>query len=178
MKLKFSIKQKDNSISHESVFGSMAEGDSWVAKNAMAFGRPDLSLKESELAKWGLLPEQAASTETGQDGEPIYHFPKEWSVEILDITAQDEHEKKIMSRAEIRFECVKLVDEIASLDQDTGASDETMDVIFTTPAFRGICLALLCGAPNAARRLMQAHGPSLYPQAIVDAFVAKLQALE
>lgn len=178
MKLKFNIKQKDNSISHEGVFGSMAEGDSWVAKNALAFGRPDLSLKESELAKYGLTPDQAASTESGEDGVPVYHFPKEWTLEIVDLTAQDEHEKKVMSRSEIRFECLKLVDEIAALNQDTGASDETMDAIFTTPVFQGICLALLSGAPKAAKRLMQAHGPSLYPQEIVDGFVAKLGALE
>lgn len=178
MKLKFKIKQKDNSISHEGVFDSMVEGDAWLAQNALAFGRPDLSLKENELAKYGFTPEQAASTETGIDGLPLYHFPKEWSVEIVDITADDIQQNKVKSRAEVRFACLKLVDEIASINKDSGATDVTMDTIFMTPSFQGICLALLTGAPGTAKRLMIANGPSLYPQATVDLFVAKLAELE
>lgn len=178
MKLKFKIKQKDNSYSHEAVFASMAEGDSWVAQNTLAFGRPDLSLSELELARHGLTAEQAASTETSPSGEPIYNFPKEWSVEIVDITADDIQQGKVKSRSEVRFACLKLIDEIASINKDSSATEATMDAIFMTPSFQGICLALLTGAPGTAKRLMIANGPSLYPQATVDLFVAKLAELE
>lgn len=178
MKLKFKIKQKDNSISHEAIFNSMLEGDSWVAQNALAFGRPDLSLKENDLAKYGFTPEQAASTETDIDGLPLYHFPKEWSVEIVDITLEDTQKNKVQDRASVRAKCLALVDEIASINKDSGATDVTMDTIFMTPSFQGICLALLTGAPGTAKRLMITNGPSLYPQATVDLFVSKLAELE
>lgn len=199
--LKFILKKKsDGSQLEVASFNEMAEGDAWVARITASgkYGRNDISLLEVDLESHGLLPEQAASSEVSTtpkldaEGNPVmdqqeppqpvmqtlYHFAREWEVEIIDVTLENAHQNKIQSRAAIRTKCLMLIDEIASINKDSGATDVTMDTIFMTPSFQGICLALLTGAPGTAKRLMIANGPSLYPQATVDLFVAKLAELE
>ncbi len=190
MKLKFQIK-KNNQVTHENVVDSMEAGDAWVAQNASVFGRGDLSLELDQLASYGFTPEQAASTseEPVLDGagqpvldenqqpvtKTIYHFPKEWSVEVLDVTAELEQQAKVQDRSKARTFCLGVIDEIAAINKDLN-DPQLMSTIFSTASYQGIILALLTGATATARALMAQHGPSLYPQATVDSLVAKMDA--
>lgn len=174
MKLKFQIK-KNNQITHQGIFETMEAGDAWVVQNAAAFGRPDLSLPLSGLQQFGLLPEQAASTSEDSELGTIYHFPKEWSVEIADVTAEETQKEKVKDRSVARAFCLSIVDEIAAINKDLN-DPQLMATIFSTANFQAIILALLTGGTATARSLMVTHGPSLYPQATVDSLVAKMDA--
>lgn len=182
MKLKFQIKKADQ-VTHENIVDSMEAGDAWVAQNAHAFGRGDLSLYADQLATHELTAEQAASTseEPGTDAEgnpttrTVYHFPKEWSVEVLDITAEVVQEVKVQDRTKAREFCLSIIDEIAAINKDLN-DPQLMATIFSTPAFQSIILALLTGGTATAKALMVAHGASLYPQQTVDSLVAKMDA--
>lgn len=177
MKLKFQIK-KNNQVTHEGLFSSMQEGDAWVAQNAPAFGRPDLSLKLQELEAYGFTVEQAASTSVetiGDQETTLYHFPKDWAVEVVDVTAEETQKEKVKDRSVARQFCLSIVDEIAAINKDLN-DPQLMATIFSTAAFQAIILALLTGGTATARSLMVTHGPSLYPQATVDSLVAKMDA--
>jgi hypothetical protein len=169
-------------------FPSLAEGDAWIAPLVASgnYGRGDLSLKIDELAGHGLTAEQADSVtdEPIPDGEegapgtyPLYHFGKEWEVEVIDITADVEQAAKVEDRTESRSKCLKIVDFIASYNKDE-ATPEQMSAIFSNAAFVGIVLALLTGAPRTAEALVSQHGPSLYPQVMVDKVLAMLGTIE
>lgn len=190
MKLKFQIK-KNNQVTHENVADSMEAGDAWVAANQQSFGRGDLSLSLELLPQYGLTPEQAASTSEepmlDTQGQPvldenqnpilqtIYHFPKEWSVEVVDITADAAQETKVESRTAARQFCLSVINEIAAINKDMN-DPQLMATIFSTASFQGIILALLTGATATARALMAQHGPSLYSQGVVDGLIAKMDA--
>jgi hypothetical protein len=197
--LKFILKKhSDNSQLEVGSFASMEEGDAWVARitGPGTYGRNhDVSYLESELALHGLAPEQAASSEVSdqpkldEQGQPVldesqqpvmqmlYHFAREWDVEIVDITAELEEQHAVEDRSATRQSCLKVIDFIAAYNKEN-ATPEQMGQIFSNSAFVGIVLALLTGAPKTAKDLVIAHGASMYPQPMVDKVVAMLAALE
>lgn len=197
--LKFILKKhSDNSQLEVGSFATMQEGDAWVARitGPGTCGRnQDISVLESELAEQGLDAEDAASSEVSdqpkldEQGNPVmdsqeppqpvmqllYHFPREWDVEVVDITQELVQQGKIQDRTQARQFCLSIVDEIAAINKDLN-DPQLMATIFSTASFQGIILALLTGGTATARSLMVTHGPSLYPQATVDSLVAKMDA--
>lgn len=105
----------------------------------------------------------------------LYHFAKEWEVEVTDITQELVKQGKIQDRSKARQFCLSIIDEIAAINKDLN-DPALMATIFSTANFQAIILALLTGGTATARALMVAHGPSLYPQATVDSLVAKMDA--
>jgi hypothetical protein len=177
--LKFILKKKsDGSQLEVASFATTGEGDAWVARitGPGTYGHGDLSLKIDELAGYGLTQEQATSSQE-IEGETIYFFAKEWEVEVVDITADVEQAAKVQDRSESRQKCLAVVDFIASYNKDE-ATPQQMSAIFSNAAFVGIVLALLTGAPRTAEALVSQHGPSLYPQVMVDKVLAMLGAIE
>lgn len=122
---------------------------------------------QADLDAWQAMREQ---TESFGDDQPK-------KMVITDLTAQDEQEKKVLTRAQVRLACLDIIDQIAAVNQDGAASDDQMDAFYTNPQTVEIILALLAGSPKAASRVIAKVGPSFYPQAVVDQFVAQLQAL-
>lgn len=146
-------------------------GEKWVAQESGLgkFGRNDLSLRESELASHGLTAEQATSVET-VDESPMYHFAKEWEIEIKDLAV-------IEKRALVRLECLKVIDAIASINDSSNAPDTTMDAIFSSPTYIAIILALVTGAPKTAKRLILASGTALYSSEQIADIGGQLDAI-
>jgi hypothetical protein len=199
--LKFILKKKsDGSQLEIASFAEMFQGDEWVARitGPGTYGRnEDVSVLESDLVARGLAPEQATTSEVSDEpklddeGAPImdsqeppqpvmqmlYHFAKEWEVEVVDITAELEQAGKVQDRSESRQKCLAVIDFIAAYNKDS-ATPEQMSAIFSNPAFVGIVLALLTGGPRTAEALVSQHGPSLYPQPMVDKVLAMLGAIE
>lgn len=178
MKLKFKIIKNGNEAFSNTV-SSQAEGDAWVAQNGASFGIPDRAFSLEQLLAEGLTVEQAASQsqETPMQGEPytLYHFPKDWSVQVEDVTAQAEHQTKKATKKETRLACLELFDDVA-IENET-ADNALMDAIFLNPSFIAIIGALVSGAPKTAKRYVQSLGPSLYSEAKVAEIVAKLDAI-
>jgi len=185
--LKYILRKiSDHSVQTSSLAANTGEGDAWVATRVAngEFGRGDLSLKAAELAAHGLTAEQATSTsqepvldENGQPvldenqqpvTETIYHFAKEWEVVIED-------ESRIKDRTKAREFCLLMIDEIAAINEELN-DPQVMAGILGSQNFIAIILMLLTGGVKTARGLMAQHGPSLYPQETVDAFVAKMDA--
>ncbi len=110
--LKFILKKKsDGSPLEVGSFNEMAEGDAWVARitGPGTYGRnEDISVLESDLEAEGLLAENATTSEVSDqpkldgEGNPVmdnqdppqpvmqmlYHFAREWEVEVVDITQE------------------------------------------------------------------------------------------
>lgn len=198
--LKFILKKKlDGSILEIGSFPSMLEGDEWVARitGPGTYGHGDISVLESNLASQGLLADDSTSSEVSDEpkvdseGAPImdsqeppqpvmqmlYHFAKVWEVEVVDITAELATQEKVQDRSESRQKCLAVVDFIASYNKDE-ATPQQMGAIFSNAAFVGIVLALLTGAPRTAEALVSQHGPSLYPQPMVDKVLAMLGSID
>jgi hypothetical protein len=197
--LKFILKKKsDGSTLEVGSFNEMAEGDAWVARitGPGTYGRnQDISVFESDLEAEGLLAANATSSEVSDqpkldgEGNPVmdnqeppqpvmqvlYHFAREWEVEVVDITQELVQQSKVQDRSKARQFCLSIVDEIAAINKDLN-DPQLMATIFSTATFQGIILALLTGGTATARALMVQHGPSLYPQATVDSLVAKMDA--
>lgn len=195
--LKFILKKhSDNSQLEVGSFATMEEGDSWVARitGPGTYGRnQDISVLESDLAAQGLLPEQATTSEVSdqpkldEQGQPVldenqqpvmqmlYHFAREWDVEVVDVTQEIVKQEKIKDRSEARQFCLSIIDEVASINKDLN-DPQLMSTIFSTASYQGIILALLTGATATARALMVQHGPTLYSQQTVDQLVAKMDA--
>lgn len=177
MKLKFKI-IKNGTVAFSNVVGSNEEGEAWVAQNGPSFGIPDRIFTLEQLLAEGLTVEQATSQsqQTTLEGEvTVYHFPKDWAVEVEDITLTEQHQTKKLSKKEIRLACTDLFDEI-SITNET-ANDATMDAIFMNPSFMAIVGALVTGAPRTAKRYVLSLGPSLYPNDKVTDIVNKLDAI-
>lgn len=188
---RFIIKNKQNQEVARNEVSSMELGDAWVIEqfNFGRFGAGDRSLTLEEAQALGLDIQEAASTSVEQRPDPqspdpqnpimldvtIYHFSKEYSVEVLDISAEKIAEQKKEARFKARAFCESIVDEIAAINKDLN-DPQLMATIFSTASFQAIILALLTGGTATARALMVAHGPSLYPQATVDSLVAKMDA--
>lgn len=197
--LKFILKKKsDGSQLEVGSFNEMSEGDAWVARitGPGTYGRnEDISVLESELEAQGLAAEDATTSEVStepkldEQGQPVmdsqeppqpvmqvlYHFAKEWEVEVVDITQDLVKQAKVQDRSKARQFCLSIVDEIAAINKDLN-DPQLMSTIFSTATFQGIILALLTGGTATARALMAQHGPSLYPQSTVDSLVAKMDA--
>lgn len=197
--LKFILKKhSDNSQLEVGSFATMQEGDAWVARitGPGTYGRnQDISVLESELAEQGLAAEDAASSEVSdqpkldEQGNPVmdsqeppqpvmqllYHFPREWDVEVIDITQELVQQGKVQDRAKARQFCLGMIDEIAAINEDLN-DPQLMSSILSSPNFTAIILMLLTGGVKTARALMAQHGPGLYQQATVDGFVAKMDA--
>ncbi len=197
--LKFILKKhSDNSQLEVGSFSTMEEGDAWVARitGPGTYGRnQDISVLESELAAQGLQAQDAASSEVSaepkldEQGQPVmdsqeppqpvmqtlYHFAREWEVEVVDITQELIQQGKVQDRTKDRIFCLGIIDEIAAINEDLN-DPQLMAAIVSNANFVAIILMLLTGGLKTARALMVVHGPSLYPQATVDAFVAKMDA--
>lgn len=177
MKLKFKI-IKNGIEAFQNVVSSQAEGDAWVAQSGPSFGLPDRTFTLAQLLTEGLTVEQAAS----QSQQPIpngevtvYHFPKDWSVVVEDITSSEQLQSKKATKKETRLACLELFDDVA-IENET-ADNALMDAIFLNPSFMAIIGALVSGAPKTAKRYVQSLGPSLYSEAKVAEIVAKLDAI-
>lgn len=82
---------------------------------------------------------------------------------------------KVRDRTDDRIFCLGIIDEIAAINEDLN-DPQLMQAILSSPNFTAIILMLLTGGLKTARALMFAHGPSIYPQNTVNAFVAKMDA--
>lgn len=182
MKLKYAIK-KNGQETHSKIVDSTQEGDSWVEANKAAFGRNEMALYEDQLAANGVTAEQAASSEqeeyTDYGGQPAtrtkYFFAKDYEVEVTDETVAIDKQEKIQDRSQARAFCLTIIDEIASINKE--ANDPAlMAALLGNQSMSAIMLMLLTGGTATARALMAQHGPSLYPQATVDALLAKMDA--
>lgn len=138
--------------------------------------------------KWRLLvkdsqDQEIYQTEVGSEAECdqiIADNSARWGegavISKTDITVADNAKQKVLSAKEKRELCLDLIDQIAAYNEDN-ASPEQMGAIFSNTNMVGIVLALLTGAPKTAKAAMIAHGAELYPQEVVDAYVAKLTAI-
>lgn len=94
MKLKYEIK-KAGVVTHANVVDSTVQGEVWIEASKHLFGNQDMSLTLDGVESRGLLPENAASTSEDpvmvdgvqQGTRTMYHFAKDWSVEVTDATA-------------------------------------------------------------------------------------------
>lgn len=110
----------------------------------------------------------------GEDeGNLEYKMPAEYTVEESDVTEEIEGQKAIEDTRSDRQFCLDMIDEIATFNKGN-ASDEQVLTLFTDIKYVGIIAALLSGGGKPAKQLMALHGPALYPQEVVNLFVAKL----
>jgi hypothetical protein len=124
----------------------------------------------------GITEESLFNDQAQFDAHQI-EFPQyatDYTFVFSDVTAEVDHAKKVYSRESVRVKCLELIDEIAALNLELQINPAT---VFSNSAFQGICLALLTGAPQTASQLIVQNGPSIYPQSVVDEFVAKLAAM-
>lgn len=144
-------------------------------------GNPVMTEPQPILDEQGnpVLDEQGQPTMTQPEPvmQMLYHFAREWDVEVVDISADLQEAVEVDDRGHVRAGCLKIIDFIAAYNK-ANATPEQMGQIFSNPNFVGIVLALLTGAPTTAKALVVANGASMYPQEIVDKVVAMLAALE
>lgn len=101
-------------------------------------------------------------------------IPDGSTIDYEDVTAEVAQAAKVSKAKEKRAFCLEMIDMIAAYN-DENASSQQMSVIFSNPSFVGCVLALLTGAPKTAKEIMIAHGAEVYPQALVDQFVGKIE---
>ncbi len=189
--LKYIIKNKQNQEIASNEAANTQVGDIWVEEqfNIGRFGQGDRSFTLEELQAVGLTEQDAASTSVEQRPDPnsadpqnpdmidvtIYHVAKEYSVEVIDVSAEKLKEQKAEARFKARAFCLSIIDDIAAINKDLN-DPQLMTTIFSTASYQGIILALLTGATATARALMAQAGPALYSQGTVDELVAKMDA--
>ncbi len=118
-----------------------------------------------------------------ENGQPTYSQGPQIMQKVFQLNAQKAAAKaavqaqvqKVRNRTDDRIFCLGIIDEIAAINEDLN-DPQLMAAIVSNANFVAIILMLLTGGLKTARALMVAHGPSLYPQATVDAFVAKMDA--
>lgn len=188
--LKYIVKNKQNQEIANTEVANTQVGDAWVEEqfNLGRFGLGDRSLTLEQLQAAGLSEQDATSTSVEQRPDPnaplenpqmidvtIYHFAKEYSVEVIDVSAEKLKEQKAEARFKARAFCLSIIDDIAAINKDLN-DPQLMATIFSTANYQAIILALLTGATATARALMAQHGPALYSQGTVDELVAKMDA--
>lgn len=195
--LKFILKKKnDGSILEVGTFENVSDGEQWIERITLS-GKYGLNnniwVLEDELSSHNLKKEDASfvgvsdSPKLDKQGnlikdenskvllQNVYHFEKAWEVEIVDITNELTKESKIKDRSQIRQNCLRIIDMIATFNEL--APSEKMSQIFGTPQMMGITLALLTGAPKTAKSGILALGPSLYSAEQVAEIVAELDKI-
>lgn len=101
--------------------------------------------------------------------------PEAWTVTYEDKSEDETERLEIQDRKEAREFCLWVIDVIAAYNKKY-TDDAQMGVIFSTPQFQGIILALLTGATKTARNLIAQVGPSLYPGPFVAKVLAAMDA--
>lgn len=115
---------------------------------------------------------------TFTQGDALFETRKVFVVNATKFAAKQQmiqNQQKVSDRSKARGFCLGIIDEIAVINKES-ADPQLMSSLVSNPNFIAIILMLLTGGTATARALMVAHGPSLYPQATVDALVAKMDA--
>jgi len=134
--------------------------------------------KQINIVKDGVVTHSNIVTSTEKDAWILATeaaFPEGYTVEEADVTAVIEKTLAVDNRSKIREKCLKVIDLVAVYNES--ATPETMATIFSSPAFVGITLALLTGAPNTAKAAIIANGAGLYSAEQVSEIVGQLDAI-
>lgn len=126
------IKNKQNVVTHFSTFPTSAEANEWIEKQTLkkSWGKPERWVAESQLQLEGESVENSLEMmiEPTSFGDiKLYKFAAEYTVEIVDISAEVLAAKKISNRTKKRAFGESMVDKISTINDGKNLSVEQVD---------------------------------------------------
>lgn len=153
--------KKHSIVTNQAVFSSVELANEWIAQesSAKSWGKPERWVAESQLQLEGESVENSLEMiiEPTSFGDiKLYKFAAEYTVEIVDISAEVLAAKKISDRAKKRAFGEGLIDKISTINDSKNLSIEQVDAFMTNALISNLREHLWAGN--------------------IDTFVAKLTA--
>ena len=174
--IKAVIKNLQGSETNSAKFSTQELAEQWVSQNSPtgAFGKNERWLSEEKAIQEGKQIEDALE-ERWQDGiENLvreYKFPQEFTVEYVDVSADEEKQAELNYRAHARTKGLELFDEIAALTADKNISFATLMGVQPYPA---IMECLRNGWLQDAKAVLQSVDETYYTSQEKSEIVGKI----
>lgn len=128
--------RKQDVVTNQAVFESLELATAWIAKETVnkSFGKPERWVSEDRIQLEG---EDIANSvemiiEPTANGEVKLHkFASEFSVEIVDVTAEVAAQKKLSDRTKKRTFGEALIDKISTINDGKNLSIEQVDAFMS-----------------------------------------------
>lgn len=158
---KVTIKNKQNVITHFSTFLSNEEATAWIDKQKLknSWGKPERWVSEDRIQIEGENIDNSLEMmiePTAFGDIKLYKFAAEYTIEVVDTTAETLAAKKISDRAKKRAFGEGLIDKISTMNDSKNLSTEQVDAFMTNSLISNLREHLWAGN--------------------IDTFVAKLTA--
>lgn len=158
---KVSIKNLQGQETHSAKFETIEQANAWIEeqKALRSWGKPERWVAESQIEAEGenidnSLEMMIEPTEFGEI--KLYKFAAEYTVEVVDITAETLAAKKLSDRAKKRAFGEALIDKISTINDSKNLSVEQVDAFMTNALISNLREHLWAGN--------------------IDTFISKLQA--
>ncbi len=130
------IKNKQNVVTHFAAFSTNEEATAWVDKQKLknSWGKPERWVAEDQLVSEGENIDNSLEmmSEMTSFGEiKLYKFAAEYTVEVVDITAEVAAAKKLSDRTKKRAFGEGLIDKISTMNDSKNLSTEQVDAFMT-----------------------------------------------
>jgi hypothetical protein len=188
---------KNGIQTHGAQFNTQAEADAWIAEGSAQqwWGKPAytevVQPRVTEQQEVVIAPEvrdedgnviTPAVTEIQEilvQEEVTIEHPAEFEVQIEDITAEIEAQKKLEIRKQKRLFGEHMIDQISVLNEQANINEQALEVILTDPDFTIIREHLYAGSLKSAYNKILSIEPKIlmvFSQADLDAIKDKLLA--
>ena len=127
---------KSGIVTNKAEFATQELAETWLAKEEAnkSFGKQARWVSEDNIQKEGediaLSDQMMIEPIMGKDVK-LYHFPSEYSVEVVDVTAEVAAQKKVTDRAKKRAFGEALIDKISTINDSKNLSVEQVDAFMT-----------------------------------------------
>lgn len=155
------VKNKQNVVTHFAAFSTNEEATAWVDKQKLknSWGKQERWVAEDQLVSEGenianSIEMMIESTSFGDI--KLYKFAAEYTVEVVDITAEVAAAKKLSDRTKKRAFGEALIDKISTINDSKNLSVEQVDAFMTNALISNLREHLWAGN--------------------IDTFISKLQA--
>jgi hypothetical protein len=188
---------KNGQVTHLGQFTTQAEADAWIAEGSAQqwWGKPAytevVQPRITEQQEVIITPEirdddgnviTPAVTEMQEivvSPETTIEHPAEFEVQIEDITAEIEAQRKLEIRKQKRLFGEHMIDQISVLNEQANINEQALEALFTDPDFTIIREHLYAGSLKSAYNKILSVEPKIlmvFSQADLDAIKAKLLA--
>jgi hypothetical protein len=187
---------KNGIQTHGAQFNTQAEADAWIAEGTKQqwWGKPaytEVISAKKELQEVVITPEvrdeegnviTPAVTEMQEivvSPETTIEHPAEFEVQIEDVTAEVEAQRKLETRRQKRLFGEHMIDQISVLNEQANINEQALEALLTDPDFTIIREHLYAGSLKSAYNKILSVEPKIltvFSQADLDNIKAKLLA--
>jgi hypothetical protein len=187
---------KNGIQTHGAQFNTQTEADAWIAEGTKQqwWGKPaytEIIPAKKELQEVVITPEvrdeegnviTPAVTEMQEivvSPETTIEHPAEFEVQIEDITAEIEAQRKLEIRKQKRLFGEHMIDQISVLNEQANINEQALEALLTDPDFTIIREHLYAGSLKSAYNKILSVEPKIltvFSQADLDDIKAKLLA--